>query len=160
MIVNDPKFFKQTACALALLAGLAACSPGARSGLDDRALEAAIGERVGDPGTCVMVGAGGSGNLLYRFGSNLTCGRALPDCQGASRTVESLLRLTAPTGAETRASCASSPDGARTVGWASGGIDTRDDLVYAAAMEGPNTPPGVVIADKLAAAFRAAGLSK
>ena len=42
--------------------------------------------------------------------------------------------------------------------WAAGPIETRDELVYAAAMEGPNTPPGVVVADKLKNAFVKVGL--
>lgn len=150
--------------ALVLLAAvglsLAACSPGAPKGIDKAALDAAVNERVGDPGTCVLIGETGSGEVVYRFGSNVTCGRVLPACNGATRTVDALLKVTAKSRAPANISCDSSPDGARTVAWAAGGVETHDELVYAAAMEGDKTPPGVVIADKLAAAFAAAGLIK
>ena len=137
---------------------LAGCGPKAPEGVDKRVLDAAVSQAVGDPGTCVLIGETGSGDTVHRFGSNVTCGRALPACDGASRTLEDLLKITAQSGQPVNVSCASSPDGGRTVAWAAGPIETRDALVYAAAMEGANTPPGVVIADKLKTAFEKVGL--
>ena len=148
------------ALAAALALGLTACSPAALKGVDIAALDAAINDTVGDPGTCVLIGETGSGETVHRFGSNVTCGRALPACNGASRTLDDLLKLTAKSRQPVNISCASSADGARMVGWAAGPIETHDELVYAAAMEGPNTPPGVIIADKLKNAFEKVGLIK
>lgn len=148
------------ALAAALVLGLAACSPAVLKGVDIAALDAAINATVGDPGTCVLIGETGSGETVHRFGSNVTCGRALPACNGATRTLEDLLNVTAKSRKPVSISCASSPDGRRTVGWAAGPIETHDELVYAAVMEGPNTPPGVIIADKLKNAFEKVGLIK
>lgn len=145
-----------TTAALAL--SLAGCSPAVLKGVDINALDAAINATVGDPGTCVLIGETGSGEVVHRFGSNVTCGRALPACNGATRTLEDLLNITAKSRQPVNISCPSSPDGGRTVAWAAGPIETHDELVYAAAMEGPNTPPGVVIADKLTNAFEKVGL--
>ena len=146
------------ALATVLALGLSACSPSALKGVDAGALDAAINATIGDPGTCVLIGEAGSGDTVHRFGSNVTGGRVLPACDGATRTLEDLLHLTAKGRQAVNASCASSPDGARSVAWAAGPIETRDELVYAAAMEGPNTPPGVVVADKLKNAFVKVGL--
>lgn len=148
------------ALAAALALGLSACSPSALQGVDKGALDAAINAAIGDPGTCVLIGETGSGDTVHRYGSNVTCGRVLPACDGASRTLQDLLNITAKGRQAVNASCASSPDGGRTVAWAAGPIETHDELVYAAAMEGPNTPPGVVIADKLKNAFEKVGLIK
>ncbi|MFZ3006968.1 MAG: hypothetical protein WA047_12375 [Phenylobacterium sp.] len=142
----------------ALALSLAGCSPAVLKGVDIPALDAAINATVGDPGTCVLIGETGSGEVVHRFGSNVTCGRALPACNGATRTLEDLLNITAKSRQPVNISCPSSPDGGRTVAWAAGPIETHDELVYAAAMEGPNTPPGVVIADKLTNAFEKVGL--
>ncbi len=139
---------------------LSACSPAVLKGVNKDALDAAINDVVGDPGTCVLIGETGSGEVVHRFGSNVTCGRVLPACSGATRTLEDLLQITAKSRQPVNITCASSADGARTVGWAAGPIETHDELVYAAAMEGPNTPPGVVIADKLKHAFEKVGLIK
>lgn len=142
----------------ALALSLAGCSPAVLKGVDISALDAAINATVGDPGTCVLIGETGSGEVVHRFGSNVTCGRALSACNGATRTLEDLLNITAKSRQPVNISCPSSPDGGRTVAWAAGPIETHDELVYAAAMEGPNTPPGVVIADKLTNAFEKVGL--
>lgn len=146
--------------AMLLALGLTACSPAVLKGVNTDALDAAINDTVGDPGTCVLIGQTGSGEVVHRFGSNVTCGRVLAACNGGTRTLEDLLNLTAKSPQPVNISCASSPDGTRTVGWAAGPVETRDELVFAAAMEGPNTPPGVIIADKLKAAFEKVGLIK
>ena len=149
---------RPSALAAAALLSLAACSEGPLKGIGKDALDAAINDRMGDPNTCVLIGEAGSGDLVHRFGSNVTCGHVLPACDGAARTVGGLLEATARSRQQVTISCASTADGARTVGWAAGPVETREDLVYAAAMEGPNTPPGMVIADKLKAAFEKVGL--
>ncbi|WP_340647027.1 hypothetical protein [Phenylobacterium sp.] len=146
--------------AAALVLSLSACSPAVLKDVDIAALDAAINDTVGDPGTCVLIGETGSGETVHRFGSNVTCARVLPACDGASRTLGELLNVTAKTRQPINVSCPSSPDGGRTVAWAAGPIETHEELVYAAAMEGPNTPPGIVVADKLKNAFEKVGLIK
>lgn len=143
------------ALALFVVAGaLAACAPKAPDGVDKAVLDTAINTAIGDPGTCVLIAKGGES--VYRFGSNVVCGRSLPTCEGAAtRTAADFLAAGDPP--SLTASCPSTPDGQRIVAWARGPIE-GSDLVYAAVMEGPNTPPGVVVADKLKSAFRKAGL--
>ena len=138
---------------------LAACSPGAPKGISKDALDTAISNRVGDPNTCVLIGKAGSGDAVYQFGTHVTCGKAWSTCESAlTRTAEVLLKATAEGAPPVQASCRSNADGSRSVGWTSGPIAGHPDLVYAAVMEGAQTPPGVVIADKLRQAFKAAGL--
>lgn len=135
-------------------AGLAALTLGAcsRGDLPKDALDSAVNDAVGDPNSCVLIGAQGGG-VLYRFGTHVACAAKWPDCNGGQRSAEDLLKLGAPV----TSSCPSSADGARGVGWAAGPVEGKP-LAYAAAMEGENTPPGMVIADKLKAAFKRAGL--
>ena len=141
-----------------ILAGLFAssCAPNAPTGVDKAVLDREIGEAIGDPGTCVLIAEGRK--TVYRFGSNVVCGRELPACGGGlSQTPDELLQLALARKTPITASCPSNPEGSRLVAWASGPIEGHD-MVYAAVMEGDQAPPGVVIADKLAAAFKAAGL--
>jgi beta-lactamase class D len=57
------------------------------------------------------------------------------------------------------ASCASQADGSRTVGWWVGRLRTPTrDLVFAASVEGAETPPGLEIERRLKAVFADAGL--
>jgi hypothetical protein len=146
--------------ALALALGaLGACSPGAPKGVSKDALDTAINAAIGDPNSCVLIGKAGSGATVYQFGSHVTCGKAWPSCDGAAlRTTADLLKATARDGAPVKASCRSNEDGSRGVGWAAGPVVGRPDLAYAAVMEGKSTPPGLIMADKLDAAFKAAGL--
>jgi hypothetical protein len=146
-----------TAIALTALA-LGACSPGAPKGVDKTELDFAINEAIGDPATCVLIARGDE--VVYRFGSNVTCGRKLPACDGAAvREVKDLLPSAPKAGAaRMTASCSSTADGSRSVAWAAGPIAGREDLTYAAVMEGTATPPGLVVADKLDGAFARAGL--
>ena len=134
-------------------AGLAALALGAcsRADLPKDALDSAVNDAVGDPNSCVLIGS--KDGVAYRFGSHVACAAKWPDCNGGLRSAEDLLKLGAPL----TASCPSSADGARGVGWAAGPVEGKP-LSYAAAMEGENTPPGVIIADKLKAAFKRAGL--
>ncbi len=152
---------RRAAGVLALLAALAlaACSPQAPKGISKDALDTAVNGAVGDPNTCVLIGKASSGQVVYQFGTHVTCGKAWPTCEGAKRrTVDDLLKSTAHGATATQSSCGSNVEGSRWVGWAAGPVEGRPDLVYAASMEGTATPPGVVIADKLKAALKAAGL--
>jgi hypothetical protein len=147
--------------ALVLVAalGLAACGPPAPRGISHDLLETAVNGAIGDPNTCVLIGEAKSGRVVYQFGSHVTCGKAWPSCDAsADRTTDTLLKSTLRGGPAVRASCPSNTDGSRGVGWAAGSIAGHPDLFYAAAMEGKSTPPGVIIADKLERAFKAAGL--
>jgi hypothetical protein len=44
------------------------------------------------------------------------------------------------------------------VGWSSGAVPDRPELTYAAMMEGPRAFPGRMMAERLARAFKKAGL--
>jgi hypothetical protein len=147
-----------TAAALLALT-LAACSPSAPEGVEKAVLDEAISRAVGDPGTCVILAERGSGKTVYKFGGLVACGRGMPACEGQkTQSVEDLAKAAAADGQARTASCPSTADRSRGVAWAAGPVEGRE-LVYAAAMEGANTPPGLVIADKLDGAFRRAGLT-
>lgn len=147
--------------ALVVLSALAlcACGPQAPKGISHDALETAINGAIGDPNSCVLIGRADSSRVVYQFGSHVTCGKEWPSCGvGAARTTDELLKVVAKNRQAVQVSCASNADGSRGVGWAAGPVDGHPELAYAAAMEGKSTPPGVIIADKLKAAFKAAGL--
>ena len=133
---------------------LSGCAPPLPGGVTKTALDSAITQAIGDPNTCVLIAQ--AGKVSYRYGSHVVCGKAWPSCRGAEvRKVDDLLNA-----AKTpdTASCNSSPDGTRGVSWASGPVAGHSDLTYAAVMEGKAVPPGIVMIDKLAEAFRSAGL--
>lgn len=137
---------------------LAACGPGLPSGVDRGRLHAAISSAIGDPNTCVLIAPAGGGRVAFRYNSHITCARTLPTCQGADQgTVADLLKAVAADGQARALSCPSSPDGARTAAWAAGPAPGRA-LVYAAVMEGERALPSRVMAERLARAFKAAGL--
>jgi len=148
-----PKLF----AALGAVLALAACAPKAPEGIDKNALDVAVNDAIGDPGTCVLI-AEISGATVYRYGSNMTCARVLNDCLGGQREVAALLKSAVGGAAPVNASCPSKPDGSRTVAWNAGPVEGKSSLVYAAVMEGEKTPPGIVIADKLKAAFAKVGI--
>ena len=136
---------------------LAACSPGAPKGVDKAILDEAVSRAIGDPGTCVLIAEGG--RTVYQYGTHMVCGRSLPTCDGqGAQTLEQLLKATPATGDRKTASCRSNPEGTRIVAWASGPVEGRPGMTYAAVMEANEAPPGIVIADKLAMAFVRAGL--
>jgi hypothetical protein len=138
---------------------LTACGPQAPKGISHDALEAAINGAIGDPNSCVLIGDAKTGRVVYQFGSHVTCGKEWPSCgAGRARTTDDLLKVVVKDPSAVQASCSSNSDGSRGVGWAAGLVDGHPDLAYAAAMEGKSTPPGVIIADKLKVAFKAAGL--
>ena len=140
---------------------LAACSPNAPEGVEKAALDDAISRVVGAPNTCVMIAEAAGGDLVYRYNTATACGRAWPDCEGgASRKVKDLLDLAVKDRQPRRLSC-NSLDPARNVGWAAGPVPGRP-LVYAAVMEGEpeRTFPGLMMAERIEAAFRRAGLTE
>lgn len=144
------------ALGMALLVG--ACGPQAPKGVSKAALDEAVSNAIGSPGTCVLIGEAGSGKVVYRYNSHTVCGRVLPSCQGGPAvTVDDVLEATAKGGAPRAVSCPTAPDGSRAVGWSAGPIEGRK-LVYAAAMEGDTSLPGRIMADRLASAFAKAGL--
>jgi hypothetical protein len=146
------------AASLALAALLAACSPGAPEGVDKSVLDAAVSRAVGDPGTCVLLGERGSGELVYRYNSHMVCGRSLASCAGPAQTVGDLLKAVAADGRARAISCDSPADPSRSVGWAAGSV-AGTNLVYAAVMEGDRTFPGRIMAERLDTAFRDAGVN-
>ena len=146
------------AAALGLsVAVLAACSPTAPKGVDKAVLDEAVSRAIGDPGTCLLIAEGGK--TVYQYGTHMVCGRSLPTCDGqGAQTLEQLLKATPATGDRKTASCRSNPEGTRIVAWASGPVEGRPGMTYAAVMEANEAPPGIVIADKLTSAFARAGL--
>lgn len=149
--------------ALLALAPLAACSPNAPKGVDKETLDAAISRAIGDPSTCLLIAEQGSGRLVYRYNNQFACDRNLPACTpngqpgAATQSLDDLLKATLKDGQERTLSCSSSTDASRGVGWASGPIPGKG-LVYAAMMEGDRAFPGRMMAERLARAFKAAGL--
>jgi hypothetical protein len=142
---------------LAVLAS--ACTPPSGQGLPQDALDDAIGRAIGDPSTCVLLADRASGKVVYRYGDAFSCDRALPRCDAAgTMNAEDALKLVG-TGAGRFASCPSSPDGSRAVGWAAGPAPgTKRPLNYSAVMEGERALPGHEMAARLADAFASAGL--
>lgn len=147
---------KTLGAALIFSALLASCAPKAPEGVNKAVLDEAISRAVGDPGTCVLIGKGGE--VVYRYGTHVVCGRELPACdEPGLRTLDQLLAQAPTAGDPKTASCRSNPERTRIVAWAAGPVKGRD-LTYAAVMEGDLVPPGVVIADKLDGAFARGGL--
>ena len=141
-------------CALAL----AACAPAAPKGVDKDRLDAAVSRAIGDPASCLLIAEQASGRVVYRYNTHTACARALPACDApGARTLDELLRVTRKDGQARALSCNTAADASRGVGWASGPIAGKG-LVYAAMMEGPRAFPGRMMTDRLARAFRGAGL--
>ena len=152
-------FPRVAALSLSVLA-LAACSPGAPKGVDKDTLDAAVSRAIGDPASCLLIAEQGSGKLVYRYNTHTACARTLPACAGAAtseQTLDQLLKATLKDGQARTLSCSSAKDASRGVGWASGPIPGKG-LVYAAMMEGDRAFPGRMMAERLARAFKDAGL--
>lgn len=145
-----------TLSAAALL--IFACSPAGPEGVDTSVLDREIGQRIGDPSTCVLLAERTTGKIVYRYGTNTVCARTYPSCQDeAEQTVEDLLKSLDPAAEGVAISCPTATDGSRSVGWAAGPV-AGQDLVFAAVMEGQRALPGMIMTDRLASAFSAAGL--
>lgn len=152
---------RRTAAVLILsaAAALAACAPSAPEGVDEAVLDRAIGNRIGDPSTCVLVARADTGDVVYRYGTAVVCGRAYPGCRGEGvRTTQDLLDAYLETPESVAISCPTAADGSRSVGWAAGPVAGRP-LVFAAVMEGQRALPGMVMTDRLAGAFSEAGMN-
>jgi hypothetical protein len=126
--------------------------------VDRDELDAAVARAIGDPNTCVLIADAKSGRLQYRYNTQAACERQLPACDRTGLTNAGELLDRAPKGA-VALSCDTLADGSRGVGWAAGPI-AGADLVYAAVMEGDRALPGRVMADRLAGAFRRAGVAR
>ena len=142
---------------------LAACSP-AIKGVDEAALADAVGQAIGDPGTCVIL-VDKSAKVVWRYGTHMTCARSLPACEGGGTTTVQALANAAAQGGETAMSCDAAPDGSRTVGWASGPVPANpkakhEPLFFSAVMEGEpdRTLPGREIRARLEGVFAEVGL--
>jgi hypothetical protein len=127
--------------------------------VDRDALDAAVSRAIGDPNSCLLIAAKGSGRVLYRYNSSTTCNREQPVCYAPGKAKPlRLLETTAADGRPRTFSCDTLADASRGVSWASGPI-AGTDLVYAAVMEGPRAFPGRMMADRLDGAFRRAKVS-
>jgi hypothetical protein len=139
-----------TASILMAAVAMAACSPSGPKGVDTDVLAEAVGEAVGDPGTCVVLAERGSGKIVWRSAKSYVCGRTLPSCVAPTETsVEALAKRTAKGGALMT--------GCSNVSW-SAGPTRREDIVFAAVMQGERALPGIEIARRLDKAFERAGL--
>jgi hypothetical protein len=149
------------AAALAALAAttIGACTPPSGHGLRPSQLDTLVAQAVGDPNTCVLLADRATGKVLYRYGDEANCARALPECDGQGvMNAQAALKLASTPGGRMQ-SCPSVPDGSRTVGWAEGRVQsTKRDLIYSAVMEGENALPGHEINARLFDAFQKAGL--
>ncbi|HEY3950943.1 hypothetical protein [Phenylobacterium sp.] len=147
----------------AIALGLSACSPDAPKGVDKDTLDAAVSRAIGDPATCLLIAEQASGKLVYRYNTHIACDRELPACTAAgakgpaTQTPDDLLKAALKDGQTRTLSCSSTQDASRGVGWAAGPIPGKG-LVYAAMMEGDRAFPGRMMADRLARAFKDAGL--
>ena len=152
------------ALALAAIAGLTiapfgACAPKSAAGLNTAALDNQIAAAIGDPTTCLLLADGATGKVVYRYGADFNCQRTLPACDfaGVINARAALQYARRPGGR--MASCASTPDGSRQVGWVAGRVQsTKRDLVFSAVMEGERALPGIEMNARLYDAFQTAGL--
>ncbi|HTX48217.1 MAG TPA: hypothetical protein VME40_02390 [Caulobacteraceae bacterium] len=145
-------------CAIAL--SLAACSQHGVGGTGAKPsqLDNLVGNAIGDPSTCVLVAERATGRVIYRYGDEFNCDRQLPACD---RPGMLNARTALPLAAQRRmASCPTSADGTRSVGWAEGPVPSKkgQDLVYSAVMEGQRALPGHEMNARLYDAFSSAGL--
>ena len=135
---------------LAAVLLLAACAPKGPEGVDPDLLAQAVGQSVGDPGTCVVLAKRDSGKIVWKSAKSYVCARTLPSCvTAAQRSVEDLAREAAK-GTVLTVGCSN-------VTWAAGPT-RREDLVFAAVMQGERALPGIEITRRLEGAFERAGL--
>jgi hypothetical protein len=147
---------RRAALILVLAAVLTACSPKAPPGVDTAVLDEAIANSIGDPTTCVLVVKRGSGEVVYRYGRQLTCGTKIPSCQAGGTTTVDALAKEAARGVVRTVSC---PSPAGGVGIAVGPVQSTKagDLAYAAAMNSAHVLPGMEIARRLDGALAKGG---
>ena len=137
---------------------LAACAKSG-SGLPSDALDLQIGRAIGDPTTCVLIADRSSHKVLYSYGQKFNCLRGMPACDRPGYMSAQQALSLADTAEGRGASCTSTPDGSRMVGWAEGRVNSsRRDLIFSAVMEGDRALPGQEMLARLADAFSAAGL--
>jgi len=144
---------------LAAALTLAACAPKTAQGLQTSQLDNQIANAIGDPSTCVLLADARTGQVVYRYGDDFNCVRALPACDrpGSLTATQALGLATHPGGRA--ASCYTTPDHTSMVGWAEGRVQgAKRDLIYSAVMEGPRALPGNWMQSRLAGAFQSAGL--
>ena len=136
--------------AVAVLMMLAACAPKGPEGVDPDILAQAVGQSVGDPGTCVVLAERETGKIVWKSAKSYVCARTLPSCvTSAERSVEDLAKEAAKGGVLMT--------GCSNVTWAAGPT-RRENLVFAAVMQGERALPGIEIARRLDKAFERAGL--
>jgi hypothetical protein len=143
------------------LVALTACAkpPPSGQGLHSNQLDTQIAAAIGDPTTCLLLADRATGRVVYRYGDDFNCSRALPACDSsATITAKDALRAATRSGGRF-ASCPSLPDGSRMVGWAAGRVQsTKRDLIFSAVMEGERALPGHEMNARLYDAFAKAGL--
>ncbi|HYG27629.1 MAG TPA: hypothetical protein VD906_12045 [Caulobacteraceae bacterium] len=147
--------------AIALSSSVAACSP-AIEGVDEAALADGVGRAIGDPNTCVLL-VNRAAEVVWRYGTHMTCARSLPSCEGDGVTTVDALGEAAARGDKRAISCPSQADGSTTVGWASGPVvasegAVHEPLFFAAVMEGDRALPGREIQTRLENVFADVGL--
>jgi hypothetical protein len=154
---SAPPKARRAVAALLALTALVACTPPAGRGLPHDALDNYIASAIGDPGTCVLIADRATGQVVYRYGENVTCARTLPACDRPG-TLTDARTLSLIASGPRLASCDSAPG--RRVGWAAGPVPGTRPLNYAAVMEVENARalPGIEIQTRLAEAFQHAGL--
>ena len=156
MVSPDRASAAAVAALLAMVLG--GCSPGLPKGVDEGKLDDAVSAAIGDPASCLLIADQASGRVIYRYNTHTACARALPACDApGTRTLNQLLSQTVKDRRPRALSCNSLADASRGVGWASGTIAGKG-LVYAAMMEGDRAFPGRMMAERLADAFKDAGL--
>jgi hypothetical protein len=140
-------------------ASLGACTPPSGKGLAANPLDTQIGAAIGDPTTCVLLADRATGKVVYTYGTDFNCSRALPACDSPGQmSAKDGLKLAAEPGGR-MASCPSLPDGSRHVGWAEGKVQSaKRDLIFSAEMEGERALPGHEMNARLFDAFSKAGI--
>ena len=157
---GPPEPPRRAPAAAALAVMLCACAPTPPSGQGlPTTLDNQIAAAIGDPTTCVLLADRVTGKVVYRYGDDFNCSRALPACDsaGSMNAKDGLKDASAPGGR--MQSCPSLPDGSRMVGWAEGRVQsTKRDLIFSAVMEGQRALPGHEMNARLYDAFQKAGL--
>jgi hypothetical protein len=145
-----------------VLTSLAACAQhvtGSASGAAPTSqLDSLVGAAIGDPSTCVLLARRDTGQVVYRYGDAFNCDRQLPACdRPGTLDAKTALQFAAQ---GRMASCPSSADGTRNVGWAAGSVPSKkgQNLVFSAVMEGERALPGHEMNARLYDAFSNAGM--